>query len=274
LSLAAGVACSGKGLGFGDDPSASNGGDDAGGFNAFGSSGSASSGQMFTNTADGSFPGSGDPGPCKGGHYVGTFAGQYWSHIALGLPLRVTGNVDMHLNQAGTAGQQCEVKGEFEQCNNVFTLKDGTITGVADKIGGSSNGGGGVGGFPYYCTMMGTLDCKAKTLVDGWIECTYCVGDLADGGEACVNGNGFAGTYGTGGKFAGPLTANYDYKTLAFVGGTWNGAEALVTPSGVYSGPDSGQISQYISDSGTYGAADAASQFGGSGTWTAAWTAK
>jgi hypothetical protein len=203
-------------------------------------------------------------GPCQGGKYAGSFTGLYTSHLTgVGIPIPVAGNVDLTLNQAGGSGSQCMVEGEgLESCSNVFTLQDGTITGVADELGDS-----GVGGFPYFCTMTGTLDCMAKKLVNGWIQCTYCVGPLADGGMACTLANGLFGTTGVGGHFAGPLNANYDYNTLAFVMGTWNGAEALAGNDGGSPGPDGAAISTFLSDSGLYlGPGD----FGGSGQWGAA----
>jgi hypothetical protein len=181
----------------------------------------------------------------------------------------VAGNVDLTLEQAGSPGTTCMLVGESqrEDCSNVFTLQNGTITGVADAL---QFGDASVGGFPYFCTMTGTLDCKSKLLVGGWIQCTYCVGPLADAGTACWLLNGVAGTTGVGGHFAGPLTANYDIGTLSFVMGTWNGAEALAGNDGGSPGPDGGPISDYLSDSGLYlGPND----FGGSGTWNAAYGA-
>lgn len=125
---------------------------------------------------------------------------------------------------------------------------------------------GDIGGFPYFCTMSGTLDCKAKKLVDGWIQCTYCVGPLADGGMGCWLLDDVGGTTGVGGHFAGPLTANYDYTNFSFIDGAWNGAEALAGNDGGSPGPEGGAIYNYLSDSGLYlGPND----FGGSGTWNA-----
>jgi hypothetical protein len=227
--------------------------------------GSPSASGVFVSNGDGSL-GNGDPGPCKGGKYNGTFAGFYTSHLTgVGVPIPVAGNVDLTLEQEGSAGTMCRVAGEgFEECSNVFSLQNGVITGVADAV---HVGDAAVGGFPYFCTMTGTLDCKNKKLVDGWIQCTYCVGPLADGGLSCSLLDGVAGTTGVGGHFAGPLTANYDYATLAFIMGTWNGAEALAGNDGGSPGPDGGPASDYLSDSGLYlGPGD----FGGSGTWNAA----
>jgi len=62
------------------------------------------------------------------------------------------------------------------------------------------------------------------------------------------------------------ITADYDYGVLAFVNGSWNGAEALAGNDGTMPGPDGGSIWNYLSDSGTYlGPGD----FGGSGPWNA-----
>jgi hypothetical protein len=205
----------------------------------------------------------GDTGPCKGGLYKGSFGGQYNSHLTgIGIPIPVTGDVNLTLFQEGTSGQQCMIEGEFEQCSDVFSLQNGTIQGTADEI---HLGDASFGGFPYYCTLTGTLDCKDKVLDDGWIQCTYCIGPLADGGGACALLNGVAGTTGVGGHFAGPLTANYDYGSLAFVMGAWNGAELLAGNDGGSPGPDGGPYQNYLNDAGYIGPND----FGGLGTWNA-----
>jgi hypothetical protein len=210
-----------------------------------------------------------DTGPCKGGHYQGTFLGLYNSHITvIGFPIPVTGDVQLDLDQAGSANQTCTPAGEIPvPCNQVFSLQNGIIEGTADKI---MVGDASAGGFPYFCTMTGTLDCKEKILENGWIQCTYCIGPLADGGLACELGNGVGGTTGVGGHFAGPLKANYDYGTLAFVMGTWNGAEALAGNNGMMPGPDGGSVNNYLSDAGYFGPTD----FGGNGTWGATWMSK
>jgi hypothetical protein len=236
---------------------------DNGGSGATGFASSGSGGGRFINTNDGAVQvGS---GPCKGGHYNGNFTGSYTSHLtAVGIPIPVTGNVDMTLDQQGGADQTCHPAGEIPvPCNEVFTLKNGTITGVADSV---TVGDASEGGFPYFCTMTGTLDCASKRLDMGWIQCTYCVGPLADGGMACQFLNGVLGTTGVGGHFAGPLTADYDVAKLAFVMGTWNGAEALAGNDGTMPGPDGGPISDYLTDSGYVGF-----NYGGNGTWTAAY---
>ena len=50
--------------------------------------------------------------------------------------------------------------------------------------------------------------------------------------------------------------------------GTWNGAEALAGNDGTKPGPEGGPVSDSLSDSGLYlGPND----FGGSGTWNAAY---
>src|SRR5580658_6351288 len=64
--------------------------------------------------------------PCKPGVYQGSFTGSYSSHLVLGMPLAVSGNVDLTLDQEGTANQMCTimVQGEgviTEHCNDVFT---------------------------------------------------------------------------------------------------------------------------------------------------------
>ncbi|MGO9834875.1 MAG: hypothetical protein ACLP1X_11710 [Polyangiaceae bacterium] len=195
---------------------------------------------------------------CKGGQYNGTFTGNYSSHLIAGIPLSVSGNVDLTLEQEGSAAMTCMLVGESTKCSDLFSLQDGTITGVA-------NGNDAGGGYPYFCTMSGTLDCPKGLLVDGWIECTYCVGMLADGGMACqplISGIGG----GIGGTFSGPLTANYDTNTLSFTMGTWNGAEAI----GLNDGGtlvDGSKPQSYIVADGGYGI----TAYGGSGMWNAKW---
>jgi hypothetical protein len=212
---------------------------------------------------------------CKAGFYQGTFAGLYSSHLTLfGINIPVTGNVELTLNQEGSTNQMCSivVEGEgitSESCNDVFTLSGGTIQGVADKIG---VGDGGVGGFPYYCSMTGTLDCAKRILDNGWIECTYCVGPISNPDA----GGALATCDLAGGNFSGPLTANYDTSTLSFIDGTWNGAEVLCggiagtsTAScndGGSPGPEGGAASSYLVPDGGYGLAP---HFGGAGTWNA-----
>jgi hypothetical protein len=256
------VACGSKGKGLsgeGADDASVNNGDDASGS----SSGVSSSGGpdnpmgTFTNSEAGVMVAASD---CKAGFYHGNFTGSYSSGFILGIPLDVHGDVELTLNQAGGADMMCEVRGEgFVSCANVFTLSGGTITGVANPL--IQTDAGTIGGYPYYCTMTGTLDCAKKQLLNGWIQCLYCVGTLADGGTVCN---------GLGGNFAGPLTAGYDTGSHAFTNGTWNGAESLcpnkVCNDGTMPGPDGGSISDYLALDGGYGFLG---KFGGSGDWNA-----
>ena len=255
------VACAAKdtllSLGGGDDAS-SIPADDASGSSSSGSSSGSSEppSGTFQNNSDGAVMVA--PSDCKAGEYEGAFTGSYSSGLIAGIALSVTGNVDLTLNQAGTPMMMCVVQGEgFESCSDVFPVSGGSVTGVANQL--AMIGDAGIGGFPYYCTLGGTLDCAKKLLVDGWIQCTYCVGPLADGGASC--------TIGIGGHFAGPVTANYDAGSHAFVGGTWNGAEALAGNDGAMPGPDGGPISDYLALDGGYGFLG---KYGGSGDWGAA----
>lgn len=232
-----------------------------------GSSGGSSSGNVgqFQTQDGGGIGVMVAPSPCKAGNYRGSFTGSYESNLILGIPLSVTGDVNLTLNQAGTAMMMCKVEGEglITSCSDVFTLSGGTITGRADQLG--MLGDAAIGGFPYFCTMTGTLDCANKKLVDGWIQCTYCVGDLTDGGTGCTL---------LGGHFAGPLTADYFYGVDGGTGPSfgsdaapaqWNGAESLAGNNGMMPGPDGGPISDYLIPDGGYGFG----AYGGSGTWTA-----
>ncbi len=193
---------------------------------------------------------------CKAGFYKGSFTGSYSSNLLIGIPLSVMGDVNLTLNQAGGSQMMCMVAGEgFVTCSDVFTLSGGTITGVADQ---NMIADAAFGGYPYFCSMTGTLDCAKKKLVNGWIQCTYCVGPLADGGTAC--------TIGIGGHFAGPLTADYNITTHTFDNGSWNGAEALAGNDGTMPGPDGGTIDDYLALDGGYGIL---AKYGGAGAWSA-----
>jgi hypothetical protein len=253
------VACGGS-------HSALNGGDgdDGGGGSGSSSTGSGSGFNTGSGSTTGVFMTSDGgtitvplQGACKGGHYDGTFGGLYTSVLTgIGFPIPVAGNVSLDLDQETTMGT-CHPAGELPvPCSDVFTLKNGTISGTADGL------------FPYFCVMTGTLDCMSKVLDEGWIQCTYCAGLLGgtDAGPGyCIGGTNDSGA-GLGGRFAGPLTAEYDVSMLAFVNGNWNGAEALAGNNGMMPGPDGGSIWNYLSDSGLYlGPGD----FGGSGTWNA-----
>jgi hypothetical protein len=258
------IACGSKSSGFADpvnEGSATSGNDGGDGSAAVVVSSSGGGGQGLFQVPDALPPATMvADSACKAGFYQGGFTGNYASSLLLGIPLTVTGNVELTLNQEGSSTQTCKVteNGEFamESCNNVFTLSGGTITGVANEA--AMIGDAAIGGYPYFCTMTGTLDCVKKKLVNGWIQCTYCVGPLADGGSSCALGGG--------GHFAGPVTANYDTGTLAFTDGTWNGAEALAGNDGGSPGPDGGPISDYLALDGGY---SFLGKYGGSGDWNA-----
>ena len=261
--------------GEGDDASTSEGGFVSSGDNG----GPGNVGEVFQSSDAGA--GGGSNGPCKGGFYEGQFGGLYSSHITLfGINIPVTGDVQLTLEQQGSGEQMCTFEGETTKCSDVFSLKNGIITGVADAV---QTGDASVGGFPYYCTMTGTLGCMEKKLVDGWIQCTYCIGPLADGGLSCALLDGVGGTTGVGGHFAGPLVADYFYDggdgggppafgtmppPIGTDPGAWNGAEALSGYPGTGPLPDGGSLSDYLSDAG-YGRIGAMNDFGGSGWWYA-----
>jgi hypothetical protein len=263
------AACSGSqgdGPGFGDTPGATDAAAssapdaDAGGTSSFSSSGGGDDGGfVFTGSTDAQASDA-SGGACSAGHYSGTFSGNYSSNLIVGIPLAVTGNVDLTLNQ-GNPQTTCNVSGEFESCSNFYPIEGGTVTGVANQ---TQIGEAGIGGYPYFCVMTGTLDCKRKTLVGGWLQCTYCVTTLSDGGAGCAPLIGGLGS-GIGGHFAGPVTASYDTGTHSFVLGTWNGAEALAGNDGGAAGPDGGPISSFLALDGGYGVGD----YGGSGSWGA-----
>jgi hypothetical protein len=214
--------------------------------------------------------------PCKPGVYQGSFTGSYSSHLVLGMPLAVSGNVDLTLDQEGTANQMCTimVQGEgviTEHCNDVFTVSGGTITGMANGIDDA-----GTFGYPFYCTMTGTLDCANQILDNGWIQCTYCAAGVIQYDGGAVSGDPLATCEGAGGNFAGVLQANYDTSTLSFTDGVWNGAEDLCTGIGGTStascnnggspGPEGGPATNYLQPAdGGYGVAP---NYGGAGSWS------
>jgi hypothetical protein len=291
LLAALGLAgCGPKSTGFGDNgvTAGNDGGDDA------------SNGISIPPSDNPSGLNLGDSGTsvsnnsqCKGGFYEGSFGGLYSSHLTLiGVNIPVVGDVQLTLQQQGTGQAICMLEGEATKCSDVFSVQNGVIKGTADGL------------FPYYCTLTGTLGCKERKLVNGWIDCTYCVGPLNDGGMSCAiggSGNGAAdgGLTGTGGQFAGPLTADYFYTSTGGDGGAgaidgggsgppafgtvppplganasdydpgaWNGAESLAGYSGSGPLPDGGTLGNYLSDAG-YGQIGVPNDFGGSGWWYA-----
>jgi hypothetical protein len=214
-----------------------------------GNEGAATEAGLMDATPDGSMGGA-----CAGsdGAYTGTLAGSYASSLVLGIPLSITGNVTFALAPAGSAGTTCTVDGATHDCAALLTLQQGTIVGAMSKLGADAGGG-----YQYFCSVTGDLDCASNALLDGWMQCTYCVGPLSDAG-ACGGA--------VGGHFAGLMTASYDPATHAFVMGTWNASELLAGNDGHSPGPDGGSPLSYLSDAG-YGFLKA---FGGDGTWTAA----
>jgi hypothetical protein len=209
------------------------GGDDSG-------QGPASSGGTFT-AGEGGGPQATD---CKGGHYSGSFTGNYTSYLTSlfglgGIPLKVTGDVELDLQETMTMTQ-----GEIAM--STFNIANGTISGFANNV------------FPYHCDMVGTLDCNTKKLVGGGLRnCWYCVGLFVslDGGNC-----------GTFGHFAGPLNADYDGKTFSFINGSWNGSEEAATDdAGTLVLGDGGGIN----DAGLY---VGPGNYGGAGNWNASYT--
>ncbi len=259
------IACGNGSNNDGFDAASSSPGDDAADSSSSGSSSGSSGSSGSSSGGFGGYDGSYDapvnivPSDCKAGHYDGAFTGSYSSSIALGIPLTVTGNVSMTLNQAGDGTKQCVVQGqgEFisEKCSDVFQVSGGSVTGVANQL---AIGEAGIGGYPYYCSLSGTLDCAKKRLVNGWIQCTYCIlGPLGDGGTCALGGGGY---------FAGPVTAGYDTGNHSFINGTWNGAEALAGNDGGSPLPDGGSINDVLALDGGYGFLG---KYGGSGGWNA-----
>jgi hypothetical protein len=213
-----------------------------------GSEGAATEAGLMDGAPDGSMGGA-----CAGsdGTYTGALAGSYASSLVLGIPLSISGKVTFALATAG-AGTTCTVDGATLDCATLLTLQHGTIVGAMAKLGADAGGG-----YQYSCSVTGDLDCASNELLDGWMQCTYCIGPLSDAG-ACGGG--------VGGHFAGLVSASYDPATHSFVMGTWNASEALAGNDGHSPGPDGGSPLSYLSDAG-YGFLKA---YGGDGTWTAA----
>jgi hypothetical protein len=212
----------------------------------------------------GSSDGAGGPGPdggvssspCAAGPYEGKFGGSFTSPLtSIGVPIPIQGTVTMTLSSEGASGTTCSVGGQPHDCGEVFSIQGGRVDGYADGVADGSAGSG----LPYACTFTGALDCDARKMVDGWIQCLYCVGAIADGGQACGSG--------IGGRLAGVMAADYEASDGgAFVNGTWNAAAALAGNDGGSPGPDGGPPSAYLVDGGLY----LGQQFGGSGSWNAA----
>jgi len=284
------AACGSKGSGFAPG-GPSGGGEDGGSDDGFVAIPSFDDAGLFLNS-DSSMA-LANAGTCKGGFYEGSFGGLYSSSLTgFGINIPVVGDVRLTLQQQGSGQETCMLEGEATKCSDVFSVKNGTITGTADGL------------FPYFCTLTGTLGCKEKKLVGGWINCTYCIGSLNDGGMSCANGgsgngNAGGGVTGTGGQFAGPLTADYFYTSTggdggagaidgggsgppafgtippplgasasAYDPGAWNGAESLAGYTGTGRLPEGGTLGNYLSDAG-YGMIGVPNDFGGDGWWYA-----
>jgi hypothetical protein len=174
------------------------------------------------------------PGGCKAGHYTGSFNGIYSSFITfIGIPLDVSGTVDLDVDMSSN--------GEF------YTISNGHVSGVATLIDGGTGGG-----IPYWCDVVGTLNCKTKKVDNGAIKnCGYCVG-IADDAGNCL---------GLEGNFEGPVTADYDSSIHSFINGTW-AADEVTDASGPVgtadASDDAGPFCQY----GLF-------SYGGCGTWSA-----
>lgn len=88
------------------------------------------------------------------------------------------------------------------QNGEFFNISNGHVSGVAN------------GTYPYSCDIVGGLNCvTAKLENTNLTNCTYTA-------------------FGIKKPFAGPLTANYDKLTFAFVGGTWVGKEPVAPYGG------------------------------------------
>jgi hypothetical protein len=182
------------------------------------------------------------PGGCKAGHYSGAFNGVYSSFVTfIGLPLDVSGNVDLDVDESSN--------GEF------YTISNGHVSGTATLLGDAGDllgdAGGGGGGIPYWCDVVGTLNCKTKKVDNGAIKnCGYCVG-IADDAGNCL---------GLEGNFEGPVTGDYDSSIHAFINGTW-AANEVTDAGGPVMPADAGDGGGYC----MYGLFT----YGGCGTWSA-----
>jgi hypothetical protein len=185
------------------------------------------------------------PGGCKAGHYTGNFNGVYSSFITfIGIPLVVSGNVDLYVDESNN--------GEF------YTISNGHVTGIASPGGGDGGDEGGLfggGGIPYWCDVVGTLNCKTKKVDNGAIKnCGYCVG-IADDAGNCL---------GIEGNFEGPVTGDYDSSIHAFINGTW-AADETSDASGPVGAADASDDGGPFCQYGLF-------TYGGCGTWSAQYT--
>jgi hypothetical protein len=171
------------------------------------------------------------PGGCKPGHYEGTFTGIYSSYLTVaGVPIPVAGDVSLTLDESSN--------GEF------YTISNGTVNGTADYA------------FPYFCQIVGTLNCKTKKIENGGLRnCSYCVGfgGTPDASVSLTDGGGLV-CAGIEGHFNGPLTADYDSSIHAFVNGAWAGSESVEAgaPTDAGGGCKAGPV-----------------EYGGCGNWSA-----
>jgi hypothetical protein len=259
---------------------------------AGGGSGSGVDSGLADSGAEAGTDGSGGspPGACLPGPYAGSFGGLYSSHLTfIGANIPVAGDVSLLLAQFGSSQQTCVVDGETGPCDTFLSVRNGVVQGTMDGL------------FPFTCSLTGTLKCQDRKLAGGWIDCTYCLGPLNDGGMSCSIGGGTAdgGLTGTGGQFGGPVTSDYFYSSTGGDGGAgaidgggsgppalgtvtpplganpsnydpglWNGSEALGGYSGSGPLPEGGSLGDYLSDAG-YGRIGVPNDFGGNGWWYA-----
>ena len=219
VALAWACSDSGGALGFAGPSDGGSGAQpvatDAGTFDASGSG-------TFANDSDASAS-----GDCLAGLYTGTFMGNYTSSLTvIGFPVPVNGKLSLTLTESRSQGEL-----------PTYTIENGTIDGLVYSL------------YPFHCSMVGTLDCPNRVLVNGGVDCEYCIGtvtgDLADGG-----------TCSRGGYFAGPLGATYS--SAHVFDGTWNGIDGQ-------SAPDASSVqTSGVNDAGVY---LGPGNYGGSGTW-------
>jgi hypothetical protein len=192
------------------------------------------------------FDGSAVESDCLPGHYLGTLEGTYASSLTVvGLPIPFAANIDLLLERSASGGEI-----------PVYTVANGTLTGLSTLPNGLFSGLSS----QLRCRISGSLDCAQKKLIDGALrDCAYCfLGADFDGG-AFYDGGACSGIEG---HFQGPLYADYDSTTHAFVHGTWNAQDLSPLDDGGVPLPDGGAIDDA-------GLPIGPGNYGGSGTWEA-----
>ena len=134
--------------------------------------------------------------PCQPGHYEGSFAGVYYSHVDWPEPFPVTG-----IDLPNMPGLQLDVKPP--RPGAMVMEVEGQFAALADGV------------FPFRGSIAGQLDCASGKFSGKMVDADYSFGPRDPG--ASQSPMWFS--------FEGPVSADYDKLTHTFVNGQWDATE-------------------------------------------------